>query len=534
MTPERPAAESLPPLTLDARDATVMGDSTHQADQLDATRAQTWGPFSAPSFIPALARMEPTTGSLDMQSGAIVNDNQSNQNAIPTDTAVNDNQQNQNAIPTDASGATPSDLNAIMPDTPDPASDEPAAVAKRAQDFQATLQRLGVDRSAVSGVDASGNPLQPRDAKDVTNIVVREGHKDGDPKPNFIIDKDGHIHEVQDPNGAPGGGGGGSMVIEIEPDAEGKVAVQNQRTAAQAMIEAIRANWTNSHVGPDIPDDLVAAANAADPPPVMRSRPAGGGGGGSVIGGSGGGAARGFSGGGMAGAGGPERHMRHEPHVGSDGHLQTKLPQDSPLFKALDQSKLTDRIIAATGGLESGGKFNVINHNDAGHGWSVGIRQWNQQAGELPTLIQAMYDRNPEKFNQDFGQFAGKLIKNGHVDENFVRHTNFNSLGKGFEDGMKQALSDFQDVQVALARQWAQSGIDLAQKYGFKSELGCAEVADSVNQYGYGGTESRLRRLGGGGEEQRIAQLDRNMGYQRGGRLRVLASKFSASDTAEA
>ncbi|MFN8550800.1 MAG: hypothetical protein U0103_04865 [Candidatus Obscuribacterales bacterium] len=511
MAPEKPITDVPPIVPADVHDASAgNAGGEHTADQYDALRAATWGPSAAignQPWMPALARSpEPSSGSLDMVSGTV----------------------------TAADITQPQDQVVRQDDVPD-APDTPEAKAQRAQDFADTLKKLNVDQSQVQEVDENGKPLKPRDSQDVKDIVLREGHKEGDPKPNFIIDKDGNIHEVIDPNNARSEGDG-AIIIEIDPNSEGKAATQAQRTAAQAMIAAIKANWHGSNIAPDIPDDLITAANAADPPPVYRSRPSGGGSG-SVIGGAGGGGGggRGFSGGGMAGAGGPERHMPR-PSVGSDGHIQPRLDQNSPLFKALDtKNSLQDRIIAATAGLESGGKFDVINHNDAGHGWSVGIRQWNQQAGELPSLIQAMYDRDPAKFNQDFGQFAGQLIKNGKVDENFVRHTNFNALGPGFESGMKQALSDFQDVQIALARQWAQSGIELAQKYGMKSELGYAEVADAVNQYGYGGAESRLRRIGTGGDEaSRIQAFDNALGSQRGSRLAQLSTKFSADRTANA
>lgn len=523
MAPEKPNIDVPPVVTADVREPNAATDGhDHAPDQYDALRAATWGPSAAignQPWMPALVRStEPSSGSLDMVSGTVT---------AGDSTPIQ---------PVTAADSTPVQPDVVRQDDVANVPDTPEAQAQRMRDFADTLKKLNVDQSQVQDVDENGKPLQPRDAKDVKDIVLREGHKEGDPKPNFIIDKDGKIHEVVDPNKARAEGDG-QIIIEIDPNSEGKAATQAQRTAAQSMIEAIKANYHGSGVSPDIPDDLITAANAADPPPVYRSRPSGGGSG-SVIGGAGGGGGgggRGFSGGGMAGAGGPERHMAR-PQVGSDGHIQTKLDQNSPLFKALDtKNSLPDRIIAATAGLESGGKFDVINHNDAGHGWSVGIRQWNQQAGELPSLIQAMYDRDPAKFNQDFGKFAGQLIKNGKVDENFVRHTNFNALGPGFESGMKQALSDFQDVQVALARQWAQSGIELAQKYGMKSELGYAEVADAVNQYGYGGAESRLRRLGTGGDEaSRIQAFDNALGSQRGSRLAQLSTKFSADRTANA
>ena len=62
-----------------------------------------------------------------------------------------------------------------------------------------------------------------------------------------------------------------------------------------------------------------------------------------------------------------------------------------------------------------------------------------------------------------------------------------------------------------------------------------AEVSDAINQYGYAGAESRLKRLGTSADElARIEQFDRMLGHQRGSRLAQLEQKFSADKTATA
>jgi hypothetical protein len=183
MAPEKPTIDVPPIVTADVREPNLTGDS-HTVDQYDSLRAATWGPSAAignQPWMPALARnTEPTSGSLDMMSGAIT----SNDAVVPpadSTTPQNDVYRQDDSV--------------SQPDTPE-------AKAQRAQDFADTLKKLGVDQSQVQEVDETGKPLTPRDSRDVKDIVLREGHKDGDPKPNFIIDKDGKIHEVVDPNNA--------------------------------------------------------------------------------------------------------------------------------------------------------------------------------------------------------------------------------------------------------------------------------------------------------------------------------------------
>ncbi|MBU6455188.1 MAG: hypothetical protein KGS72_25685, partial [Cyanobacteria bacterium REEB67] len=78
---------------------------------------------------------------------------------------------------------------------------------------------------------------------------------------------------------------------------------------------------------------------------------------------------------------------------------------------------LKGRIVKAIGTNE--GDLTHITRNDAGHGISVGIRQWNQKRGELPDLLKSMHDKNPEKFDSTFGPYAKNL-----QHESYVRRAN--------------------------------------------------------------------------------------------------------------
>jgi hypothetical protein len=225
---------------------------------------------------------------------------------------------------------------------------------------------------------------------------------------------------------------------------------------------------------------------------------------------------------------------------------QKKPAVDPALFQKLDMNKLTDRIVSAVTANE--GNSTTVTTNDAGYGWSLGMRQWNQEVGELPTLLGAMYKNDPCKFVKDFGPYASKLINkagdppNATVNENFIRHADFSAL-LGFTDAkhkhvkyvpdVEKALSDFQDVQFALSRQWVKRGENLAKKYGFTSELGWAEVCDMVNQKGAGGTERTLKLIPTAtkaNELNRLRALE-TAAHRPGGQTRLsnLEKKFSAN-----
>lgn len=192
---------------------------------------------------------------------------------------------------------------------------------------------------------------------------------------------------------------------------------------------------------------------------------------------------------------------------------------------------LKGRIVKAIGANE--GDLDHITKNDAGHGISVGIRQWNQKRGELPDLLKSFHDKNPEKFDQTFGPYAKNL-----QNEHWVRHANM----AGNPDLMKRmqtALRDpeYQNVQIDKARGFAQKSIETAQRYGLNTEQGAALVADITNQMGEGGARRVLSRAGlhpGGTVQNEAETLKRIEHYTHRpnshDRFNMIASSFSPSD----
>ncbi len=191
-------------------------------------------------------------------------------------------------------------------------------------------------------------------------------------------------------------------------------------------------------------------------------------------------------------------------------------------------NSLNDRVISTVAGNEGG--LTTLTKNDAGHGISVGIRQWNQKRGELPDLLKSFHDKNPEKFDATFGRYADRLL-----NEKYVRKANL-AGNKEIMRGMKIALADpeFQEVQVDKFRKFADKSAETAKKYGLKSELGAALVADITNQMGEGGLRRVMRRAGiqpGGEIKDEAAALKAMEKATRrpnsSSRFELLASNFS-------
>lgn len=340
-------------------------------------------------------------------------------------------------------------------------------------------------------------------------------------EPDIIIGADGVAHLNADKKGRSADG---TIVIEVASERPVKEALQQADARQIATLRDMLSYWWMEHPWEFLPDewwDYISGRNDLPPP----RRPSG----------SRGGGFRG-SDGGYAGS-----------HGGRPGSIRNSIPREVPsgarvgrpteaeerlapqLRDSLDLRKFVDRVVAAVSGNE--GSFTSINPNDAGYGISIGIRQWNQKAGELPTLLKAWHDADPQKFNSIFGDYAPKLL-----DEGWVRSANFHAQ-PGLMDGIKTALADkeFQDVQVQLAREFVVKGIELGMKYGFKSELGLALVVDIANQKGFGGAERALKAIGGAGSDEPSAIRRLEAAADRPGgerRLANLQKQFSSSDTA--
>lgn len=191
---------------------------------------------------------------------------------------------------------------------------------------------------------------------------------------------------------------------------------------------------------------------------------------------------------GFAGAGGEHsqvfsKYRNQLQNSGEEGSLT--------LSSHLNKSKFIDKVVHAISGNE--GNFASVNRNDCGYGISIGIRQWNQKVGELPTLLRAWKSRNAHEFQEIFGSKYSEKLAN----ESWVRNYNM-AADHDLMARMDKALHNksMQETQVELARQFVRSSVKLAQEHGFRSELGIALVCDLVNQKGSGGAKAALRRAG--------------------------------------
>ncbi len=392
----------------------------------------------------------------------------------------------------------------------------------------------------LSEVD-SGRHLKPPDAREIAEmkrlvedlrakfeILSSSQVKDKHVQPDIIIDAQGVPHlnpdkKEHNPNEP--------LVIEVEStDGSATWSAIMADQLQKATVRDLISYFQMQHPDAPVPSDwLDVLAKSPDLPAPGRS--AGGGSGGiNFRSGDGGG----FSGSHGGGRGSISHQIPKEVLQGTTVGHATRLENDlTPKLKdSLNLHNFVDRVVSAVSGNE--GNFKAINGNDGGYGISIGIRQWNQKVGELPTLLKSWHDKDPAKFDQIFGQYSKDLLK-----EDWVRNTNFHSQ-PGLMDGVKAALADkeFQDVQVQLAREFVVRGIQLGMKYGFKSELALAEVVDIANQKGMGGCEdalSKLKREGQqgmlsndeGSQVRRLEQLaNRPHGTKR---LASLESQFRAS-----
>jgi hypothetical protein len=192
-----------------------------------------------------------------------------------------------------------------------------------------------------------------------------------------------------------------------------------------------------------------------------------------------------------------------------------------------------DRIVQIVSSNE--GSFTTLTPNDAGHGISVGILQWNQRVGQLPGLLRAWHARDPQDFKAIFGPYSSKLL-----NEHWVRTHDMASDRPLMQD-FRKALrnSKFQDIQMDLARDFVKDSMDVGYGHGFRSELGLALVCDMVNQMGKGGFERAFRKSHLGHvsipdhEKEAISKLNKAVRRPNGHfRYTTLSAEFSPIETA--
>ncbi len=359
-----------------------------------------------------------------------------------------------------------------------------------------------INKSQSSDLGPDGKPLADRGVENVKDIQLRKGHKPGDKPANYIIDKDGNVHQLRSPDKALGAGDE-AVIVEID-DSEGQAAreaTEKQRSAAASLIAAIESQFAAANRSPEIPADLLEALYAPANIPAPRVVKRGGGGGGSAGWGGGGGNM-----GGNRSFFNPGR-APSVPRGGGDGggssisgprdvSGNTGKSYDFSSLGGLDKNNPVDRVVSLISANE--GKPSSINWNDNGHGISVGMFQANQKSGELPMLLKKMHESNPQLFNQVFKEHAADML-----NERFVRSAHFsknNELGRMMQEAVNQP--DFQKVQLNMIREKVAHASDVAKQYGVESTLGVAIFADLINQCGEGGAKPYFRAALSRGNEQ--------------------------------
>jgi|AGTN01.1.fsa_nt_gi hypothetical protein len=374
---------------------------------------------------------------------------------------------------------------------------------------------IELDTSESKNVGPDGKPLAARKLEDIKNIKIREGHKEGDPEANFVIDKDGKIKQKRPIDlVTPGGGGAADVIVEVVDDSAGAAARSAnaaQKASLRSLISAIESRAANAGRDPEIPPQLLAALDA--PANIPAPRVVRRGGGGSAAGGYGGGGGNMGGNGSFFNPGTPPASFYSDnailptsagggviPPTGGDhgaggGGVTPQPSFDFSQMGGIDMNNPIDKVVAMVSANE--GKPNSINWNDNGHGISVGLFQANQKSGELPMLLNKMHDANPQLFSQVFGRQANNML-----NENFVRSAQIsqgNELGKMMQDAVNRP--EFQKVQLDMMREKVAHASQVAGNYGIKSELGVALTADLINQLGEGGAKKHLQAAGNHGQE---------------------------------
>jgi hypothetical protein len=363
------------------------------------------------------------------------------------------------------------------------------------------LNNPAIDRSHSDGTDGQGHQLFERGTDEVHNIEVRRGHQDGDPPANYVIDKDGKVHELIPPDKKAMGEGDDSVVIEIDDSGVTQAQAMNdlQRSSANALIAQIQADAAQAGLAPDIPDSIMRMLVAHDvPAPHAVSRHLGGG----MT------AAPGAGNGGMA----PPQGSYERPPIPSRAPQGEVHQRVEPTNVKFDPSSIHDpavRAIVDKVVAKNEGHPNSINWNDNGYGISVGIFQWNQKAGELPGLFKAMWD-NPAAKQVMIDKFGPDVAQKLGTDESFVRRANFspnNDLGAHLQATLNDKAVQNVEVQMAAAKVVHLQQV--ANSKGIHSAAAIGLYVDLVNQLGEGGAAKYINQAAaaGGGEGNKYQTL---------------------------
>lgn len=328
-----------------------------------------------------------------------------------------------------------------------------------------------IDMSGLVETDAQGNPLQSRKPSDVKSIEICFGEQQGDAPPNFVVDSSGQIHEIVDP-AKKRDSNDNTIIVDIAPDATTGGFSESQLQNAEALVMNLKGTCTDASIntlnpGATVSDD--ARTNSQPAPeqtqPAQTPQPA------------------------------PEQTQPAQPQPAPEQPQPQPAPQPAPEstpstaglppinagqaggnYEAmqsigLNPNSATDRVALMLSMTEGGPSS--INWNDVGDGVSAGFYQANQH-GDLPGLLQQMYQADPSKFDSIFGADASKVADpNQSPSLDFANNGNPTALGNELQSLFQQ--NEFQQVELVRDRQRIEQAAQTCkQEYGVTSAEGVA------------------------------------------------------------
>lgn len=171
--------------------------------------------------------------------------------------------------------------------------------------------------------------------------------------------------------------------------------------------------------------------------------------------------------------------------------------------------KMDRMLLSITGAFEGRGFTNLTGDFDD-QGLSFGVLQWNFGQGSLNPLLHKMYDRDPAKFSEIFGEHTEKILSIIRSDKTvgmqFARSINDakNNIIEPWKSRFIKLGSYklFQEVQVEFAEQLINRAKKFCRQFGVKTQRGLALMFDIVVQNGsppdYKDIHDRIQQAPGG------------------------------------
>jgi hypothetical protein len=160
-----------------------------------------------------------------------------------------------------------------------------------------------------------------------------------------------------------------------------------------------------------------------------------------------------------------------------------------------------DRVIDYTARFEGAGAYDAWNPNDAGHGVSAGLVQFNQKQGSLPDVFKRMHGTNATRFNELMSTEAPLML-----DSAWVRKADLNQPDR--KERILSALREpqFNRAQREVARDVYYNPMEkVAGELKLTSTRAMAMLFDSAVQNGPTRTRALIRAAAKpGGTEMEI------------------------------